>query len=57
MNLALKDRNTLLSNEREALLILDSLRPEEGDAVVIGSAEDRNLAREVSMASTMTLFS
>ncbi|MFW9799402.1 MAG: DUF4443 domain-containing protein [Candidatus Thorarchaeota archaeon] len=42
--------------EKETLLILDSLRPEENDAIVLGSADDRNMAREVSMAAVMTLF-
>ena len=35
---------------------MESLRIEDNDAVVIGSAEDANLAREVSMAAVMTLF-
>ncbi len=42
--------------EKETLLILDSLRPDENDAIVLGSADDRNMAREVSMAAVMTLF-
>ena len=48
--------HVLLSYEQETLLIIDSLRPEDGDAIVIGSADDPNLAREVSMAAVMTLF-
>jgi hypothetical protein len=32
------------------------LKPEEADVVVIGSATDANVAREVSMAAVMTLF-
>jgi DNA-binding transcriptional ArsR family regulator len=50
------DFHILLEYERETLLILDSLRPEEGDAIVVGSADTPNLAREVSMAAVMTLF-
>ncbi len=46
----------LLAYEAETLLIIDSLRPENNDVVVIGSADDPNLAREVSMAAVMTLF-
>jgi hypothetical protein len=46
----------LAEYENETLLILDSLRPEENDAVVLGSADDPNVAREVSMAAVMTLF-
>ncbi len=48
--------NILSVYPREALLILDSLRPQNGDAIVIGSADEPNLAREVAMAATMTLF-
>ena len=40
----------------EGLLIMETLRPEDDDVVVIGSANDPNLAREVSMAAVMTLF-
>jgi hypothetical protein len=40
----------------EVVLVIDSLKPEEGDVVVIGSATDANVAREVSMAAVMTLF-
>ena len=46
----------LTKYESETLLILDSLRPEENDVVVLGSADDANVAREVSMAAVMTLF-
>jgi hypothetical protein len=42
--------------EPETLLIIESLRPEDGDVIVIGSANDPKLAREVAMASVMTLF-
>ncbi len=48
--------NILSIYQRETLLILESLRPQNGDAIVIGSATEPNLAREVAMASTMTLF-
>jgi hypothetical protein len=50
------DFHTLIVYERETLLILESLRPEENDVIIIGSADDPNLAREVSMAAVMTLF-
>ena len=50
------DFHLLLNYERETLLIIDSLRPEDGDVIVIGSADNLNLAREVSMAAVMTLF-
>ncbi len=50
------DHNVLLSNEREATLILESLRPNDGDVVIIGASDDPNLAREVAMAAVMTLF-
>ncbi|MDF1538671.1 MAG: DUF4443 domain-containing protein [Candidatus Thorarchaeota archaeon] len=50
------DFNILTEYEREALLIMESLRVEENDAVIIGSAESVNLAREVSMAAVLTLF-
>ncbi|MCF2136058.1 MAG: hypothetical protein K9W43_02360 [Candidatus Thorarchaeota archaeon] len=50
------DFNILLSNEKETLLILESLRPKDSDVIVIGSSDDQNLAREVSMAAVMTLF-
>lgn len=50
------DFHILLEYEAETLLIIESLKPEDGDAVVIGSADDSNLAREVAMASVMTLF-
>jgi predicted transcriptional regulator len=42
--------------EEEALLLIESLRPEDGDIIVIGSADDIKLAREVAMAAVMTLF-
>jgi predicted transcriptional regulator len=50
------DFHILLAYESETLLILESLRPENNDVVIIGSADDPNLAREVSMAAVMTLF-
>ncbi|MFW9850155.1 MAG: DUF4443 domain-containing protein [Candidatus Thorarchaeota archaeon] len=50
------DYNILLEYEDEALLIMESLRVEDDDVVVIGSAADANLAREVSMAAVMTMF-
>ncbi len=50
------DFHLLLNYEQETILIIDSLRPEDGDVVVIGSADNPNLAREVSMAAVMTLF-
>ena len=40
----------------EGLLIIETLRPIDDDVVIIGSANDPNLAREVSMAAVMTLF-
>jgi DNA-binding PadR family transcriptional regulator len=46
----------LTTYEEETILIIDSLRPHDGDVIVIGSADDENLAREVSMAAVMTLF-
>ncbi|MFX1415310.1 MAG: DUF4443 domain-containing protein [Promethearchaeota archaeon] len=46
----------LTEYETETLLILDSLRPQENDAIVLGSADNPNVAREVSMAAVMTLF-
>ncbi|MCJ7817808.1 MAG: DUF4443 domain-containing protein, partial [Candidatus Thorarchaeota archaeon] len=50
------DFHILTVYEGETLLVVESLRPEEGDVIVIGSADDENLAREVSMAAVMTLF-
>ena len=50
------DFHVLLEYEQEALLLIESLRPEDGDAIIVGSAGDSNLAREVSMAAVMTLF-
>ncbi|TFF91616.1 DUF4443 domain-containing protein [Candidatus Thorarchaeota archaeon] len=46
----------LAEYEDETLLLIEALRPEDGDVIVIGSADELNLAREVSMAATMTLF-
>jgi DNA-binding PadR family transcriptional regulator len=48
--------NVLLTNEKESLLIIDTLRPEEDDVIVIGSAINNNLAKEVSVAAALTLF-
>lgn len=50
------DFHLLVNYQQETLLIIDSMRPEDGDVIVIGSANDLNLAREVSMAAVMTLF-
>jgi predicted transcriptional regulator len=50
------DFHILVTYEAETILIIESLRPENNDVVVIGSADDPNLAREVSMAAVMTLF-
>ena len=50
------DFHILIAYEEETLLVIDSLRPREGDAIIIGSADSENLAREVSMAAVMTLF-
>ena len=50
------DFHILIAYEAETVLIIESLRPENNDVVVIGSADDPNLAREVSMAAVMTLF-
>ena len=51
------DFNVLLTYEAEALLIMESLRVEDNDVVILGSADDESLAREVAMAAVMTLFS
>jgi hypothetical protein len=48
--------HVIVQYEREGVLIIDSLRPRDGDVIVIGSSNDQNLAREVSMAAVMTLF-
>lgn len=50
------DFNPLLKYEDETLLIMDSLRPKDKDVVVIGSADNTGLAREVAMAAAMTLI-
>ena len=50
------DFHVLTAYEEETLLVIESLRPDDGDAIVVGSANDENLAREVSMAAVMTLF-
>jgi predicted transcriptional regulator len=48
--------HVLREYEEEALLLIESLRPVDGDIIVIGSADDIRLAREVAMAAVMTLF-
>jgi DNA-binding PadR family transcriptional regulator len=50
------DFHILTAYEAETLLVIESLRPNDGDVIVIGSADSENLAREVSMAAVMTLF-
>jgi len=50
------DFHILREYEEEAILVVESLRTEDGDAVIIGSANGPNLAREVAMAAAMTLF-
>lgn len=51
-----EDTNLLTMSEKETLLITESLRPTNDDVIIIGSAVEQNLAREVSMAAAMTLF-
>lgn len=50
------DFHILTSYEKETLLLMETLKPEDGDAIIIGSAYDPNLAREVAMAAAMTLY-
>lgn len=50
------DTNILLKNEQESLLILDVFRPRNNDVIIIGASNERNMAREASMAASMTLF-
>jgi DNA-binding PadR family transcriptional regulator len=50
------DYHVILQYESEGVLIIESLRPSDEDVIVIGSSNDPNLAREVSMAAVMTLF-
>lgn len=50
------DFYVLREYQEETLLIVESLRAEDGDAIIVGSADSPNLAREVSMAAVMTLF-
>lgn len=50
------DFHVLREYSDEALLLIDSLRPDDEDSIVIGSADNANLAREVAMAAVMTLF-
>jgi hypothetical protein len=48
--------HVLTQYEDEGVLIIESLRPNDDDVIVIGSSDNPNLAREVSMAAVMTLF-
>jgi len=50
------DFHILREYEQEAILVVESLRTEDNDVVIIGSANEPNLAREVAMAAVMTLF-
>lgn len=50
------DFHILREYEQETILVVESLRTEDGDVVIIGSAKEPNLAREVAMAAVMTLF-
>jgi hypothetical protein len=50
------DFHILREYEEETLLVVESLRTEDEDVVIIGSANEPNLAREVAMAAVMTLF-
>lgn len=50
------DFHILQEYEQETLLVIESLRPDDGDVIIVGSADDESLAREVSMAAVMTLF-
>ena len=50
------DYHILPEYSEETILIIESLKPEDGDVVILGSSGIRNLAREVSMAAVMTLF-
>jgi DNA-binding MarR family transcriptional regulator len=50
------DFHVLREYQEETLLLIESLRPEEGDSIIIGSSNDIKLAREVAMAAVMTLF-
>jgi hypothetical protein len=50
------DYHILDNYTEETILIMETLRPEDGDVVILGSSGDRNLSREVSMAAVMTLF-
>jgi len=50
------DFNVMSEYGNEAALVVESLKPQDEDVMVIGSADDENLAREVSMAAVMTLF-
>jgi predicted transcriptional regulator len=51
-----EDYHILPEYSEETILIIESLKPEDEDVVILGSSEDRNLAREVAMAAVMTLF-
>lgn len=50
------DFHILREYEQETILVVESLRAEDNDVVIIGSANESNLAREVAMAAVMTLF-
>lgn len=50
------DFSVISRYQDEAILVAEALKPEDGDVVVIGTANNPNLAREVSMAAVMTLF-
>jgi hypothetical protein len=50
------DFHILHEYEEETILVIESLRTENDDVVIIGSANEPNLAREVAMAAVMTLF-
>lgn len=50
------DFHILTTYEDETILIMEALKPEDGDAIIIGSAEGPSLAREVAMAAVMTLY-
>lgn len=50
------DFHILTSYEQETLLVMETLKPEDGDVIILGSADEPNLAREVAMAAAMTLY-
>ncbi len=51
-----KDIKASSVDKKDASLIMRSLKPEDDDTIIIGSAINGNLAREVSIAAVMTLF-